>query len=169
MEPNTENKPDTKNKLLVFYTRNKIKVNLLIFIVIAILIAITILKINNIKKDNIIAEKYVTAVLSLSSENKENSRLLYEEIILSKNKFYSILALNTMIEKNLTTDTKQILNYFETIEKIIKSQEQIDLLNFKKALYLMKNENFKAGNILLQKLIDENSKLKVLAEEIISK
>jgi len=169
MEPNTENKPDTKNKLLVFYTRNKIKVNLLIFIVIAILIAITILKINNIKKDNIIAEKYVTAVLSLSSENKENSRLLYEEIILSKNKFYSILALNTMIEKNLTTDTKQILNYFETIEKTIKSQEQIDLLNFKKALYLMKNENFKAGNILLQKLIDENSKLKVLAEEIISK
>ncbi len=169
MEPNTDNKPDTKNKLLVLYTRNKIKVNLLIFIVIAILIAITILKINNIKKDNIIAEKYVTAVLSLSSENKENSRLLYEEIILSKNKFYSILALNTMIEKNLTTDTKQILNYFETIEKTIKSQEQIDLLNFKKALYLMKNENFKAGNILLQKLIDENSKLKVLAEEIISK
>mgnify|MGYP001258365856 FL=1 len=169
MEPNTDNKPDTKNKLLVLYTRNKIKVNLLIFIVIAILIATTILKINNIKKDNIIAEKYVTAVLSLSSENKENSRLLYEEIILSKNKFYSILALNTMIEKNLTTDTKQILNYFETIEKTIKSQEQIDLLNFKKALYLMKNENFKAGNILLQKLIDENSKLKVLAEEIISK
>ena len=169
MEPNTENKPDTKNKLLVFYTRNKIKVNLLIFIVIVILIAITILKINNIKKDNIIAEKYVTAGLYLSSENKESSRLLYEEIILSKNKFYSILALNTMIEKNLTTDTKKILNYFKTIEKINKSQEQIDLLNFKKALYLMKNENFKAGNILLQKLIDENSKLKVLAEEIISK
>ena len=31
---------------------------------------------------------------------KDKSKEFYEEIIKSKNKFYSILALNTIIEKN---------------------------------------------------------------------
>ena len=32
---------------------------------------------------------------------------MFEEIILSKNKFYSILALNIIVEKNLMLDEKK--------------------------------------------------------------
>ena len=48
-----------------------------------------------------ISEKYVKAGILLSNNKNEKAlKNYYEEIILSKNKFYSILALNTIIEKN---------------------------------------------------------------------
>ena len=40
-------------------------------------------------------------------ENLENSKEIYEEIILSKNKFYSPLALNTILENNLRRNVKK--------------------------------------------------------------
>ena len=62
------------------------------------------------KKKNIsLAEKYVQAEILLSSNKNEKAKKLYEEIILSKNKFYSILALNTVIEKDLIFDKKKLL------------------------------------------------------------
>ena len=115
------------------------------------------------------SEKFVKAGLYLSSNNREKSKDLYEEIILSKNKFYSILALNTILEKDLVTDKNKIFQYFKIVEELNKPQEQTDLVIFKKALYLIKISNIKEGNELLKKLIDENSKLKLLAEEILAK
>ena len=38
------------------------------------------------------------AEIYLTSNKPENAKELYEEIILSKNRFYSILALNKVIE-----------------------------------------------------------------------
>ena len=46
------------------------------------------------------------------NQNKE-AKKYYENIILSKNKFYSLLALNTILEKNLIEDKKKNFNYFE--------------------------------------------------------
>ena len=93
---------------------------------------------------------------------------MYKEIIISKNKFYSILALNTILEKDLEQDKVKILEYFETIEELNNSTEQLDLINFKKALYLIKISMIDEGNILLRDLIDNNSNLKILAKEIIT-
>ena len=61
-----------------------------------------------------------------------------------------MLALNIIIEKNLISDQNKILNYFNYIEKQIKSKEQLDLIAFKKALYLLKNNNPKEANKLLK-------------------
>ena len=102
-------------------------------------------------------------------DEKNNSKRLYEEIILSKNKFYSILALNGIIENNLENNQDTILEYFASIENLNHVQENIDLLKFKKALFLLKNSQNKKGNELLQDLIDNNSNLKSLASEIINK
>ena len=41
----------------------------------------------------------------------------YENIILSNNEFYSLLALNTILEKKLIKDDQKILNYFSQLEK----------------------------------------------------
>ena len=59
-----------------------------------VILSIIFLQYKNDQKNSLIAEKYVQAGIYLSSNNSNDAKLLYEEIILSKNKFYSILALN---------------------------------------------------------------------------
>ena len=115
-----------------------------------------------------IAQKYIQAGLSLKKE-KNQSINLYEEIILNKNKFYAILALNTLIEKNLVTDKEKILKYFNIVEKISKKKEKQDLLLFKKALYLISISRNEEAYLILNNLIKDKSNLSNLAQEIVSK
>ena len=100
---------------------------------------------------------------------KEKSLKLYQEIILSENKFYSILALNTIVEKKLITDKKKILDYFSFLENVISKKENKDLIMFKKAIYLIKTSDIQSGKNLLKNLVDNNSLLKSLALEILEK
>jgi len=167
MEQKIDNKINFIDKLISFYNNNKLKIYSIIIILLTLLILITFLKLNNKKKNNLISEKYIKAGLYLTS-NKEKSIEIYEEIILSKNKFYSILALNTILEKDLVLDNKKILYYFTTIDEISKSNEQNNLISFKRALYLIKTSNIEEGKKILKDLIKKNSKLKNLAEEILA-
>ena len=169
MEQSLENKPEFKNRLINFYNLNKVKI--LIFLVILLLsISSTIfIKHNNNKKNILIAEKYIEAGLLIASDKREDAKIIYEEIILSDNKFYPILALNSIIEKKLISDKNKLLSYFNILEKNTKDKDQKDLIVLKKALYLIKNLNTEEGNLLLKKLIDQNSSLKSIAEEIIRK
>ena len=121
------------------------------------------------KNNKLISEKYVQAGLYLASNDKEKAKDYYNDIILSKNKFYSILALNTILEKNLETERNTILSYFQKLENYKFSRETSDLITLKKALYLIKISEEKSGNELLKKLITEKSSFKSIAQEIISK
>ena len=122
------------------------------------------------KKKNVLqAENYIKAGIYLSNGSEKQAVEIYEKIINSKNKFYSILALNSILEKNLVREKEKIQNYFETLEKINFPEDTLDIINFKKALFYLKNSNLEQGNNLLQKLIDKNSNQKNLAQEIIDK
>ena len=121
------------------------------------------------KETNSISEKYIQVGLLLSSNENEKSKILLEEIILSKNKFYSILALNILLENNLENDKNKILNYFQIVEKSNKLKSYKDLIVFKKALYLIKNSEIEKGEKILNDLIDSDSSLKLIAAEILSK
>ena len=170
MEEKTDNNKEFKNKILSFYRQNKKKIYLLTIILLLIFITISFVKISQKKNNILISEKYVQAGLYLSANKNKESKALYEEIIFSKNKFYSILALNNLIENNLVSDKNEILNYFQIIEKINIPQEQRDLIVFKKALFLIKiSNNKKDGNELLENLIKNNSKLNSLAKEVLNK
>ena len=169
MEQNIDNKIELKNRLITFFIKNKIKIYFLFSFLIIIFILIGYLKISENHKNSLIAEKYIQAGVYLASDKKALSKNIYDEIILSENKFYSILSLNTIIENNLEKDKSKILNYFNILEKINKTQEQQDLIIFKKALFLIKSKDVPEGNKLLKKLIAENSKLKILAKEVITK
>jgi len=169
MEQKIDNKTELKDRLISFYNINRFKIYFITGISIIILISISFIKINKANKSILIAEKYIEAGIYLTSDKKDQARTLYEEIILSKNKFYSALALNTIIEKNLELNKDKILNYFLIIEEIKKPQEQIDLITLKKALYLIKISNKQQGQELLKNLVDKNSKLKPIIEEIIDK
>ena len=168
MEQNINNKIELKDKLISFYNTNKYKLFVITSLLAIILTSIFFLKINSEKNNALIAEKYIKAGLYLAENKRDQSKNLYEEIIFSKNKFYSVLALNKILEKDLVSDENKILDYFLFVEKINKSEERVDLLIFKKALFFIKIGNIKESNDLLKNLIDKESSLKILAQEIIS-
>jgi len=169
MEQNIDNKIELKDRLINFFIKNKIKIYFIFSFLIIIFILIGYLKISEKHKNSLIAEKYIQAGIYLASDKKALSKNLYDEIILSENKFYSILSLNTIIENNLEKDKSKILNYFNILEKINKTQEQQDLIIFKKALFLIKNSENQKGENLLKKLISKNSILKPISQELLGK
>ena len=167
MDQNVETKIELKEKIKDFYKANKLYILIIVIFFLIITTLIASFNLINDKKNNLIAEKYVEAGITLTSNNKEKASSLYEEIIFNKNKFYSILALNIILEKNLIVDNNKILEYFKIIEEINKSREQADLVNFKKALFLIKISKNNEGINILRDLIKKDSKLKILAQEIL--
>ena len=169
MDQNLESKLELKDRLINLYKHNKIKLLILIFFFIIILTSIIYIKYDKEQKNILIAEKYVLAGLHLASNKKDKATPLYEEIILSNNEFYSVLALNTIIEKKLISNKNKILEYFDILEKSTSEREKIDLIIFKKSLYLIKNSDVQKGKNLMRILIDNNSNLKPIAQEILGK
>ena len=168
MDKTEENKIEIRDKIINLFNNNKAKIYTFILILVTSLVLFSFLKVYNEKKNIIAAEKYIEAGIYLASNKKKDAATkIYEEIILSGNKFYSILALNTVIEKNLILDKDKILKYFEILEESISTKNQKDLIFLKKAIYLIKNSDIQRGNKILKKLIEENSSLKVLAQELV--
>tara|TARA_B100000963_G_scaffold350077_1_gene359851 strand:+ start:651 stop:1163 length:513 start_codon:yes stop_codon:yes gene_type:complete len=167
MEQSTENKLEIKQKVFNFYNSNKIKLYSLLIIVLLALSATMIIKFKNEKENALIAEKYIEAGILLAADKKNDARKIYEEIISTKNKFYSILSLNSLMEKNLIKDKNRILGHFETLEKIISDKEQRDLILLKKALYLIKVSDIDEGNNLLKSLANKNIILKSITEDLL--
>ena len=114
-----------------------------------------------------LSEKYIKAGLLLSNNENFEAKNKYVEIILSKNKFYSLLALNTILEKNLVKEKEKMLEYFLILEKINYSKELYNLILFKKALYLFKEQDYDTGKKILNNLINEDSNLKSIAQQLI--
>ena len=134
MEQSLDKKPDLRETLINFLNKNKIKFILFAILILIILLSFYILNENKKRKNNLIAEKYVKAGLLLSKNQNKEAKEYYENIILSNNEFYSLLALNTILEKKLIKDDQKILNYFSQLEKKSSSTELLDLILFKKAI-----------------------------------
>ena len=167
MDQSEENKTEIKDRIINFLNDNKVKIYIFIFILATVLGSFIFIKTNNEKKNVLVAEKYLKAGINLVSNKNDIAKSLYEEIISSKNEFYAILALNTIIEKDLVIDQKKILEYFVVLERSVATKETIDLIKLKKALYLIKILDIETGNELLKSLIDDNSNLKSIAKELI--
>lgn len=169
MDQTLNNNKSIKDKIISFYLNNKLKIIFLILIIIISIISLLLLDFFRKKENNLISEKYVQANLYLASNEIEKAKNIYEEIILSKNKFYSILSMNLILEKNLIKNKKKVLEYFEILENIKYTKDTSDLIKFKKSLYLINNEDLELGKNLLKELINNNSILEKAAQEIIEK
>ena len=168
MDQSIDKKPELRENIRIFFNQNK-KKTIFTFISITIILASTLMwNENQNKKNLLISEKYIKAGILLSNNEKESALKSYEEIILSKNKFYSLLALNIILEKNLVKQKEKIFFYFDLLEKLNFSEETIDLILFKKALYYIREGNIDIGKQILKDLIQKDSKLKSLAQGIIS-
>ena len=109
------------------------------------------------KKNNKISEDYIQAGVIFTSGDKIRSKQLYKDVVNSGNKFYSILALNSIIENNLEEDEEEILKLFNKIEKLKIEKEQKNLVKFKKALFLIEISREKEGKELLNEIVASNS------------
>ena len=168
MEQEIDKSLENKNKFFSILKENKIKLIGVLFIALILSLSFIFYKMNENKKNILISEKYIQAGLLLAANENEKSKKLLEDIILSKNKFYSVLALNTILEKNLEKDENKVLNYFEVVKNLSLRQEQRDLVILKKALFLIKISKIDEGKKLLKKLIEGKSKFKSLSEEILN-
>jgi predicted negative regulator of RcsB-dependent stress response len=113
-----------------------------------------------------ISENYIKAGIYLSKNQKNESKTAYKEIILKKNKFYSLLSLSHIIDNNLEKDENEIIKLFQVVEKINLDNEQKNLIKLKKALYFLKISRVKEGSELLEEIISANSIWKEIALEI---
>ena len=59
------------------------------------------------------------------------------------------------------------MEYFDKVLKLQKNKEIKDIIKFKKALFLLKKSNNQEANSLLKELIETNSPMRDLAEEIL--
>ena len=167
MDQDTDKNLEFTNKLKLFFIKQKIKIILIFFTFVLISIIFLAMKIFQERENISISEKFIKANIYLSSENKDKSKELYEEIIKSKNKFYSILALNTILEKGLENNEDVIINYFDILKDLSIPSEQKDLLIFKKALYLIQISKTEEGEGLLRKLSNSDSYLKNISDQIL--
>ena len=150
----------------IFIKKKKILLFILFFTIL-FLSVIVFLNYSQKNKNEKISEQFIRAGIYLASNENEKSKLIYKDIIFSKNKFYSILALNNIIENDLEENSDEILKLFKTIENINLSSEKKDLIKLKKALYFKKISRDLDGNKLLEEIIADNSIWKETAIEIL--
>ena len=165
-----ENKIVEKSNLFekaisIIVQKKKTFAAILIFIIITIF-SLVFLNIYENKKNKKISEKYIKAGLYLASSEKEKSKIIYKDIVLSKNKLYSSLALNNILENNLELNRDEVLKLFDIVENTRMKKEQKNLVKLKKALYLMKQSMSKEGEELLKEIISSNSVWKKIALEV---
>ena len=130
---------------------------LILFIIITFLSVMIFWNYSQNNKNEKVSEQFIKAGIYLASKDSEKSKVIYKEIVFSKNKFYSILALNSIIENDLEKNSNEILKLFNIIENIKITKEQKNLVKLKKALYLKKISKDTEGNKLLEEIIADNS------------
>ena len=167
MENNLKKKKNIKEHILSLYQRHKKKFYTSVIILIFFSIILIYLNENKKKQNILLSEKYIKAQFFLNNGKNEKAKQFFEDLILSESNFYSILALNTVLEKKIINDQEKILKFFEKIEKKNFDEEIKDLIIFKKGLFLLKIKENEAGEKILNNLINKNSNLKALAEDIV--
>ena len=167
MDINSDNSQSKLNRISFFINKNKKKILISTILIILLCLSLIFFQINNNRKNILLSEKFMNAQIYLSTDKKIKALNIYEELIKSKNEFYSNMALNMIIENDLEKDSSIVLNYFEIVESITKDNKQKDLINFKKALYLIEISKAGEGKKILQKLSDKESDLKFMIDEIL--
>ena len=161
-----ETKINSSEKIANFVQKNKNIILINFILIILVLIGISYFNYYQKSKNEKISEKFVQAGIYLSLNKQEESKKIYKQVISSKNKFYSILALNNIIDNDLEQNNEEVLELFDIVENIKIENEQKNLIKLKKALYLIKISRDNEGKKLLDEIISDDSIWKEAASEI---
>ena len=142
---------------------NFIRSNSKIFIYSLALIFITLLiffwYINNKEKNKTtISDNYIKAQSFLKNEKKDDAKKILLDIVEKNNSPYSSLALFLIIENNLIENKSKVLTYFDkVINNSNLQKEDLNLIKFKKAVYISDLKNEQDMIKLLNPIINSNS------------
>ena len=168
---NDQNLDIKENKLKIFFQTNLKKGILLILTVIIIFFGYIAYNYYKDVQNTKVSDKFNSVLVKISKNEKIQIQDQLIEIIEEKNKFYSPMALNLIIEKNIKIKDEEIINLFNivlTISDLDKSDK--DLFKIKKALFLSKeNQNEEEILKLLKPIINSESVWKVKALTILEK
>tara|TARA_B100000963_G_scaffold346764_1_gene352346 strand:+ start:1795 stop:2307 length:513 start_codon:yes stop_codon:yes gene_type:complete len=163
MENEISDKQNFTNNIENFLKKNKkILISFLIFVVF-IIVGIFSFNHYQISETKKISESYIKGGVYLSQNKMEKAKNTYKDIILKKDKFYSLLALNNIIENKLIKDNDEIIKLFEIVENVRKEKSQKDLVRLKKALFLLEISKNKEAKLIFDDLISSNSIWKEIA------
>ncbi len=163
MENEISDKQNFTNNIENFLKKNKkILISFLIFVVF-IIVGIFFFNHYQISETKKISESYIKGGVYLSQNKMEKAKNTYKDIILKKDNFYSLLALNNIIENKLIKDNDEIIKLFEIVENVRKEKSQKDLVRLKKALFLLEISKNKEAKLIFDDLISSNSIWKEIA------
>ena len=161
-----EKEKNSLEKIENFLRKNKNSLLIILTLIIFFLIGISYFNYYQKSKNEKVSEKFVQAGIYLSLNKQEESKKIYKEIVTSKNKFYSLLALNSIIDNDLEQNNEEVLELFKIVENTRIEKEQKNLVKLKKALYLIKMSRDNEGEKLLNEIISDDSIWKETASEI---
>ena len=168
---NDQNLDIKENKLKIFFQTNLKKGILLILTVIIIFFGYIAYNYYKDVQNTKVSDKFNSVLVKISKNEKIQIQDQLIEIIKEKNKFYSPMALNLIIEKNIEIKDEEIINLFNivlTISDLDKSDK--DLFKIKKALFLSKeNKNEEEILKLLKPIINSESVWRVKALTLLEK
>ena len=160
-----------KNKFKSFFLTNQKRIFLLISAVIIIFFGFFAYNYYKDVQNTKVSDKFNSVLVKISKNEKIQIQDQLIEIIKEKNKFYSPMALNLIIEKNIEIKDEEIINLFNivlTISDLDKSDK--DLFKIKKALFLSKeNKNEEEILKLLKPIINSESVWRVKALTLLEK
>jgi hypothetical protein len=148
-----------KENFFISIIRKNLKI--IIGVVISLLITVIIITLLDYKqKNNNIetSEQFNQARILIVNKDFIEGKKILNKIIEKKNKFYSPLSLYLIIENNLEKDSKKLIELFDEIlsnKKIEK--ENLNLIRFKKAVFLSNFDNDDVIIKTLEPVIDSDS------------
>ena len=147
-----------ENNFLNFIRSNsKIFIYSLVTIFITLLIFFWYLNSKENKK-TIISDNYIKAQSFLKNEKKDDAKKILLDIVEKNNSPYSSLALFLIIENNLVENKSIVLSYFDKIiDNSNLQKEDLNLIKFKKAVYISDLKNEQDILKLLNPIINSNS------------
>jgi len=141
------NNETRKEKIIKLCKNNKKKLIVLLFILILFPFSFFSYQIYLDKNKEKISSKYNLAVTNFEKENNLEIKKIMIEIINSKDKTYSPLALYFIIDNNIEVTNEEINRYFDIIINDTNLESEIKNLNiYKKGLF---NSSFTSENELL--------------------
>ena len=130
------NESARKEKIKIFFFKNKKKIYLLIFIICFILFSIFFYRDYSDKKYKKLAERFDLVLLNFTKDNKGDFNIELKEIIHENNKTYSPLALFFLIDNKVYNSINEANKLFDIVINISSIDKEIkNLLIYKKGLF----------------------------------
>tara|TARA_Y100001970_G_scaffold51661_1_gene65338 strand:+ start:202 stop:846 length:645 start_codon:yes stop_codon:yes gene_type:complete len=130
------NNATRKERIINFFIKNKKKLITILIFFILILLGFFTYQIYKTGHQELLADKYNSAVTNYESEDKSKVIEIMKEIINDKDKTYSPLALYFLMDNDLLKSKEEINNLFNIIINDVNLDKEIKyLIIYKKGLY----------------------------------